>query len=165
MKRIIDYLSAAAFPPSWSCSTQIRAMLLQRSISPAIATISSTIMKRHRVYAICGAGKIDVIDQIDPKTYRVSTTIDTADGARHRTFCFGTRCLVRSCPASGLTTSGSSLLSNRMIRGSSSRVSWRAQYCDLGFYLLKQKQTDDSKSNADESRGSWKERKRSQRRP
>jgi DNA-binding beta-propeller fold protein YncE len=38
--------------------------------------------KRHRVYAICGAGKIDVIDQIDSNTYRVSTTIRTADGAR-----------------------------------------------------------------------------------
>jgi hypothetical protein len=48
----------------------------------AIATISSTIPKRQRVYAICGAGKIDVIDQIDPNTYRVSTTIGTADGAR-----------------------------------------------------------------------------------
>ena len=38
--------------------------------------------KRHRVYAICGAGKINVIDQIDPNTYRLSTTIRTADGAR-----------------------------------------------------------------------------------
>ncbi len=38
--------------------------------------------KRHRVYAICGAGKINVIDQINPNTYRVSTTIRTADGAR-----------------------------------------------------------------------------------
>ena len=38
--------------------------------------------KRQRMYAICGAGKIDVIDQIDPNTYRVSTTIGTADGAR-----------------------------------------------------------------------------------
>jgi DNA-binding beta-propeller fold protein YncE len=38
--------------------------------------------KRHRVYAIFGAGKINVIDQIDPNTYRVSTTIGTADGAR-----------------------------------------------------------------------------------
>ena len=38
--------------------------------------------KRQRVYAICGAGKIDVIDQTDPNTYRVSTTIGTADGAR-----------------------------------------------------------------------------------
>jgi hypothetical protein len=31
---------------------------------------------------MCGAGKINVIDQIDPNTYRVSTTIGTADGAR-----------------------------------------------------------------------------------
>ena len=38
--------------------------------------------KRHRIYAICGAGKIDVVEQIDPKTYKVSATIGTADGAR-----------------------------------------------------------------------------------
>jgi DNA-binding beta-propeller fold protein YncE len=38
--------------------------------------------KRQRVYAICGAGKIEVIDQTDPNTYRVSTTVGTADGAR-----------------------------------------------------------------------------------
>ena len=38
--------------------------------------------KRQRVYAVCGAGKIDVIDQIDPNIYRVSTTISTADGGR-----------------------------------------------------------------------------------
>ena len=38
--------------------------------------------KRHRIYAICGAGKIDVVEQIDPKTYKVSTKIDTAEGAR-----------------------------------------------------------------------------------
>jgi len=39
-------------------------------------------IKRKCIYAICGAGKIDVIDQIDPNTYRVSTMIGTADGAR-----------------------------------------------------------------------------------
>src|SRR5437773_7797345 len=39
--------------------------------------------KRHRVYAICGAGKIDIIDQTDPNTYTTSTNVDTADGARH----------------------------------------------------------------------------------
>jgi DNA-binding beta-propeller fold protein YncE len=38
--------------------------------------------KRHRIYAICGAGKIDVIEQIDPQTYKTSTKIDTAEGAR-----------------------------------------------------------------------------------
>ena len=26
--------------------------------------------KRHRIYAICGAGKIDVVEQIDPKNYK-----------------------------------------------------------------------------------------------
>jgi hypothetical protein len=38
--------------------------------------------KRHRIYAICGAGKIDIIDQTDPNTYTASTKVDTADGAR-----------------------------------------------------------------------------------
>jgi DNA-binding beta-propeller fold protein YncE len=38
--------------------------------------------KRHRIYVICGAGKIDVIEQTDPKTYKTSTKIDTAEGAR-----------------------------------------------------------------------------------
>ena len=38
--------------------------------------------KRHRIYVICGAGKIDVIDQIDANSYKPSTKIDTAPGAR-----------------------------------------------------------------------------------
>jgi DNA-binding beta-propeller fold protein YncE len=38
--------------------------------------------KRHCIYAICGAGKIDVIEQTDPNTYRASTKVDTAHGAR-----------------------------------------------------------------------------------
>ena len=38
--------------------------------------------KRHRIYAICGAGKIDVIEQTDTNTYKASAKIDTADGAR-----------------------------------------------------------------------------------
>jgi DNA-binding beta-propeller fold protein YncE len=38
--------------------------------------------KRHRIYAICGAGKIDIIDQTNPNTYTTSTKVDTADGAR-----------------------------------------------------------------------------------
>src|SRR5213596_310666 len=36
--------------------------------------------KRHRIYAICGAGKIDVIEQTDPNTYKASGKIDTASG-------------------------------------------------------------------------------------
>src|SRR4030095_1904333 len=38
--------------------------------------------KRHRIYVICGAGKIDVIEQTDPKSYKALTKIDTANGAR-----------------------------------------------------------------------------------
>jgi len=38
--------------------------------------------KRRRIYAICGAGKIDVIEQADPKTYKALTKVDTANGAR-----------------------------------------------------------------------------------
>ncbi len=38
--------------------------------------------KRHHLYAICGAGKIDIIEQTDPNTYKALTKIDTADGAR-----------------------------------------------------------------------------------
>lgn len=38
--------------------------------------------KRHRIYAICGSGKIDIIEQTNPNTYKALTKIDTADGAR-----------------------------------------------------------------------------------
>ena len=38
--------------------------------------------KRHRIYAICGVGKIDIIEQTDPNTYKGLAKIDTADGAR-----------------------------------------------------------------------------------
>jgi DNA-binding beta-propeller fold protein YncE len=38
--------------------------------------------KRHRIYAICGAGKIDIIEQTDANTYKALAKIDTAEGAR-----------------------------------------------------------------------------------
>src|SRR5437773_3670967 len=38
--------------------------------------------KRHRIYAICGAGKIDIVEQTDPNNYKPSTKVDTANGAR-----------------------------------------------------------------------------------
>lgn len=38
--------------------------------------------KRHRLYTICGAGAIDIIQQTDPNTYRISAKLDTAKGAR-----------------------------------------------------------------------------------
>src|SRR5262249_2553303 len=38
--------------------------------------------KRRRIYAICGAGKIDVIEQVEPNNYKTSTRFETASGAR-----------------------------------------------------------------------------------
>jgi glutamine cyclotransferase len=38
--------------------------------------------KRHRIYVVCGAGKIDIIEQTDPNTYKPFAKVDTADGAR-----------------------------------------------------------------------------------
>jgi DNA-binding beta-propeller fold protein YncE len=38
--------------------------------------------KRHRIYAICGAGKIDIINQADANTYEAFAKVDTASGAR-----------------------------------------------------------------------------------
>jgi len=42
--------------------------------------------KRHRLYAICGAGEIDIIEQTDLNSYKVSAKIATAHGARTRLF-------------------------------------------------------------------------------
>ena len=38
--------------------------------------------KRHRIYAVCGVGKIDIIEQTDPNNYRRSSETETASGAR-----------------------------------------------------------------------------------
>ena len=38
--------------------------------------------KRHRIYAVCGAGKIDIIDQVGANSYKTSAKVDTAEGAR-----------------------------------------------------------------------------------
>jgi DNA-binding beta-propeller fold protein YncE len=38
--------------------------------------------RRHRIYAVCGAGKIDMIEQTDPNNYRGSSETKTAIGAR-----------------------------------------------------------------------------------
>src|SRR5437867_1215805 len=38
--------------------------------------------KRHRVYASCGPGTIDITDQTGPNTYAASARVNTADGAR-----------------------------------------------------------------------------------
>ena len=38
--------------------------------------------RRSRIYVICGTGKIDIIDQVDPNTYKALTKVDAAMGAR-----------------------------------------------------------------------------------
>src|SRR5262249_45904081 len=38
--------------------------------------------KRHRIYAICGAGNINVIDQARPDSYSLLTRVPTVPGSR-----------------------------------------------------------------------------------
>jgi DNA-binding beta-propeller fold protein YncE len=38
--------------------------------------------KRRRIYAVCGAGQVDIIEQTDPNTYKPFAKVDTAVGAR-----------------------------------------------------------------------------------
>src|SRR5437667_7828811 len=38
--------------------------------------------KRHRIYAVCGAGEIDIIEQAGVNTYKAFVKVDTADGGR-----------------------------------------------------------------------------------
>jgi len=38
--------------------------------------------QRHRIYAVCGAGTVDILEQIDPNQYKRSAQINTATGAR-----------------------------------------------------------------------------------
>jgi hypothetical protein len=38
--------------------------------------------RRHRIYAICGAGTIDIIEQTSANTYKALAKVDTAHGAR-----------------------------------------------------------------------------------
>src|SRR5437899_7357340 len=57
--------------------------------------------KRHRIYAICGAGKIDIIEQTDANSYKVSAKIDTADGARTGLFVAARGTLFFAVPHGG----------------------------------------------------------------
>lgn len=57
--------------------------------------------KRHHIYAICGAGKIDIIEQTDPNTYKALTRVDTADGARTGLFVPGRDTLFVAVPHRG----------------------------------------------------------------
>jgi DNA-binding beta-propeller fold protein YncE len=58
--------------------------------------------KRHRVYVICGAGRIDIVDQTDANSYKVLTKINTADGARSGLFVPEKDALFLAVPHRGL---------------------------------------------------------------
>lgn len=57
--------------------------------------------KQHRIYVVCGAGEVDVIDQADPNTYKMSFSIKTADGARTGFYSPERRCLYVAVPHRG----------------------------------------------------------------
>jgi DNA-binding beta-propeller fold protein YncE len=38
--------------------------------------------KRRRLYAICGAGYVEIVEQADPNTYKLTAKVPTANGAR-----------------------------------------------------------------------------------
>lgn len=72
------------------CRTPPKLVLLNTESGNVVASIDISgdtddvfyDSKRHRIYAICGAGKIDVIEQTDPNAYKAVIRIDTAKGAR-----------------------------------------------------------------------------------
>ena len=57
--------------------------------------------KRHRLYAVCGAGEIDIINQADSNTYNLSSSIKTAEGARTGFFVPEQDCLFVAVPHRG----------------------------------------------------------------
>ena len=57
--------------------------------------------KRNRVYAVCGAGKVDIIQQIDSNGYKTLTKIDTAEGARTGMFAPDRNTLFVAVPRRG----------------------------------------------------------------
>jgi outer membrane protein assembly factor BamB len=71
--------------------------------------------KRHRIYAICGAGKIDIIDQTDPNTLYSFNQGRHCRRRPHRTLRFGTRHLVRSRSTSRVAKGRNPCLPYRII--------------------------------------------------
>ncbi len=57
--------------------------------------------KRHRIYAICGAGKIDIIEQTDANNYKALIKIATGNGARTGFFAPETDNLFVAIPRRG----------------------------------------------------------------
>jgi DNA-binding beta-propeller fold protein YncE len=57
--------------------------------------------KRHRLYVICGEGNIDLIEQVNADSYKVSATTETGAGARTGLFVPELKSLFVAVPAHG----------------------------------------------------------------
>ena len=72
------------------CRSPSKLVVLNTESGNLVASIGISIdtddifydSKRHRIYAICGAGKIDIIEQTSADAYKALAKIDTANGAR-----------------------------------------------------------------------------------
>lgn len=72
------------------CRRPARLLVLNTDSGDLVATVNISSDpddlfydgKRRRLYAICGEGSVDVIEQIDPDHYKPSAKISTASGAR-----------------------------------------------------------------------------------
>ena len=60
--------------------------------------------KRHRIFAICGEGYIDIVDQADADHYKRTTKIPTAPGARTGLFVSSSDDLFVALPRRGAQT-------------------------------------------------------------
>jgi DNA-binding beta-propeller fold protein YncE len=58
--------------------------------------------KRRRIYVVCGAGKIEIFEQKNPDSYKVTASIDTASGARTGFFASELDTLFVAVPHHGL---------------------------------------------------------------
>lgn len=72
------------------CRNRAKLVVLNTDSGDVVATLNISgdpddvfyDSKRHRLYAICGAGYVEIIRQADPNTYKPETKVPTAAGAR-----------------------------------------------------------------------------------
>ncbi len=72
------------------CRSPARLVVLSTESGSVVTTIATSgdiddvfyDEKRHCLYAICGAGRLDIIEQIDRDSYKASAPFETAAGAR-----------------------------------------------------------------------------------
>ena len=108
------------FPMAWmkviigfpGCRLPAKLVVLNTDSGAVVATLSIAgdpddlfyDAKNQRVYAICGAGAIEVIDQLDRDSYQMTATIKTASGARTGLFVPELSSLFVAVPQRGAQT-------------------------------------------------------------